>query len=127
MKYTPKSELFVELNNSKKVNCYNGRIFSLDLYISDGKLFKKLVCKSVTCQAHNNRYRELKLQKINKSVLKNGKITPYEYKYYNVKDIEGKIVAISPSKLYLLTYAATTPQVTVPEEPTLEDILTTPD
>jgi hypothetical protein len=87
--------------------------------VSEGKLYKKLVCKSSTRKAHNNTYRELKLQKIAKS----GKITPYEYEYYNVKDTDNRIVAISPTKLDLLTYV----EPPTKKEPTLEEVLTQPD
>jgi hypothetical protein len=111
------------LNNPKLVNNYRGRISSINPYISDGKLFKKLVCKSVICHAHNNRFRELKLQSINKDVIKSGKIISYEYQYNNVKDNNNKIVAISPLKLDPLTYVEPEPK----EEPTLEEALSQPD
>jgi hypothetical protein len=123
MKYTPKSELLMELNNPKVVNCFNGHILSHNLYVSEGKLYKKLVCKSSTCRAHNDRYRELKLQKISKSGVKDGKLISYEYNYYNVKDNNDRIISISPAKLDQLTYV--TPELE--REPTLEDVLSQPD
>jgi Trm5-related predicted tRNA methylase len=124
MKYTPKSEVIMELSNPRVVNCYKNRIFSQRLYVCEGKLYKKLLCKSITCQAHNKTFRELKLQKIPKSVLnKKEKITNYEYQYYNVKDMDGRVISISPKKLDELTYAEPEPK----KERTLEEVLTTPD
>jgi hypothetical protein len=131
MRYTPKSEVVVELNNPRAVNSFKKHIFPQKLYVAEGKLYKRLQCKSVTCQAHNNKFRELKLQKITKCLCKGGKVMSYEYQYYNVKDTNGRVIAISPTKIDLLTFAGaedapeTSPEVS--PESALEEVLKTPD
>jgi hypothetical protein len=123
MKYTPKSNLLTALNDAKVVNRYKDHTLSVEIYVCEGRLYKKLVCKSSTCKAHDKAYRELKLQRVIKNRNKGGETVSYEYQYYNVKDTDNRIINISPAKLDLLTFV----NPTNPTEQTLAEIIATPD
>ncbi|GHU18296.1 hypothetical protein FACS189472_06400 [Alphaproteobacteria bacterium] len=82
--YKPKTELVDKLISYRLVNFYNGKLLELDLYVSDGKLYKKLKC---------GKFRPLKKQE-----------NFCGYKHYLLRDIDHKRTAVGNRKLDRLAY-----------------------
>ncbi|GHU24009.1 hypothetical protein FACS189472_17010 [Alphaproteobacteria bacterium] len=104
MPYRPKTELLDKLITYRLVNFYNGKLLEQDLYVSDGKLYKKLKC---------GKYRPLKEQE-----------NFCGFKHYLLKNNDHKRTTVGSGKLDRLSYCSRDPIV---KEQTIEEVLSQPD